>query len=175
MSSSEASRQRVLDVFKKRIPTLSETDIQNIEKGIYNWSLEKAEQMGMIKSWNNEILVQLYVDKARSVVDNLAPNSYLKNTRLLVRLEEGEFQGQDLSSMFPHSIYPEKWVDILDKKMKREQKFHDTRQIAKTDKFRCSKCRKRECNYYEMQIRSADESSTIFVSCLNCGYRWRIG
>ena len=28
---------------------------------------------------------------------------------------------------------------------------------------------KRECSYYELQIRSADESATLFITCLNCG------
>ena len=44
---------------------------------------------------------------------------------------------------------------------------------ATTDQFQCGKCRQRKCTYYQMQTRSADEPMTTFVSCLNCGNRWK--
>lgn len=42
-----------------------------------------------------------------------------------------------------------------------------------TDQFQCGKCRQRKCTYYQMQTRSADEPMTTFVSCVNCGNRWK--
>jgi transcription elongation factor S-II len=44
---------------------------------------------------------------------------------------------------------------------------------ANTDMFTCKKCHNNECTYYEMQTRSADESATIFVTCLKCGKNWK--
>lgn len=44
---------------------------------------------------------------------------------------------------------------------------------ATTDAFKCGKCGKRKCTYYEKQTRSADEPMTVFVSCMNCGNKWR--
>lgn len=44
---------------------------------------------------------------------------------------------------------------------------------ATTDQFQCGKCRQRQCTYYQMQTRSADEPMTTFVSCLNCEHRWK--
>lgn len=44
---------------------------------------------------------------------------------------------------------------------------------ATTSEFRCGKCKKRECTYYQMQTRSADEPLTTFVQCVACGNRWR--
>jgi transcription elongation factor S-II len=44
---------------------------------------------------------------------------------------------------------------------------------ATTDQFQCGKCRQRKCTYYQMQTRSADEPMTTFVSCLNCGNKWK--
>ena len=40
-------------------------------------------------------------------------------------------------------------------------------------KLLCRKCGQRECTFYEMQTRSADEPMTIFVTCLSCGNRWK--
>jgi len=45
--------------------------------------------------------------------------------------------------------------------------------MAATDQFKCYKCKKRKCTYYEMQTRSADEPMTTFVTCLSCGNRWK--
>ena len=42
-----------------------------------------------------------------------------------------------------------------------------------TDEFKCYKCSKRQCTYYQLQTRSADEPMTTFVTCLNCGNNWK--
>ena len=38
--------------------------------------------------------------------------------------------------------------------------------------FTCGRCKKKECTYYQLQTRSADEPMTTFVSCLICGNKW---
>lgn len=45
---------------------------------------------------------------------------------------------------------------------------------AETDQFKCGRCNQRKCKYYQMQTRSADEPMTTFVTCVNCGNRWRV-
>lgn len=45
---------------------------------------------------------------------------------------------------------------------------------AETDQFKCGRCNQRKCKYYQMQTRSADEPMTTFVTCINCGNRWRV-
>ncbi|CAO3639108.1 unnamed protein product [Cunninghamella echinulata] len=44
---------------------------------------------------------------------------------------------------------------------------------AETDMFICGKCKQRRCTYFQMQTRSADEPMTTFVTCINCGNRWK--
>lgn len=44
---------------------------------------------------------------------------------------------------------------------------------ASTDQFKCSRCKKNECTYYQMQTRSADEPMTTYVTCVNCDKRWK--
>ena len=39
--------------------------------------------------------------------------------------------------------------------------------------LRCSKCKSRNTDFYEKQTRSADEPTTKFAQCYNCGARWR--
>ncbi|KNC46881.1 transcription elongation factor S-II [Thecamonas trahens ATCC 50062] len=45
--------------------------------------------------------------------------------------------------------------------------------MAETDMFKCGKCKERKCTYYQLQTRSADEPMTVFVTCTNCGNKWR--
>jgi transcription elongation factor S-II len=47
------------------------------------------------------------------------------------------------------------------------------KQEASTKEFLCGKCKKRECTYFQMQTRGADEPLTTFVHCVNCDNRWR--
>lgn len=44
---------------------------------------------------------------------------------------------------------------------------------AETDQFRCGRCSQRKTKYYQLQTRSADEPMTTFVTCINCGHRWK--
>ncbi|KAL4576035.1 hypothetical protein LXL04_012123 [Taraxacum kok-saghyz] len=44
---------------------------------------------------------------------------------------------------------------------------------ATTDQFRCGRCGKRQCTYYQLQTRSADEPMTTFVTCVNCDNHWK--
>jgi hypothetical protein len=42
-----------------------------------------------------------------------------------------------------------------------------------SDRFKCSNCGQRRTTYYQLQTRSADEPMTVFVTCVNCGRRWK--
>lgn len=44
---------------------------------------------------------------------------------------------------------------------------------ADTDMFQCSKCKQKKCTYSQLQTRSCDEPMTTFVTCTNCGHRWK--
>ncbi|KAJ9539815.1 hypothetical protein OSB04_026321 [Centaurea solstitialis] len=44
---------------------------------------------------------------------------------------------------------------------------------ATTDQFKCGRCQKRKCTYYQLQTRSADEPMTTFVTCVNCDNHWK--
>ena len=46
--------------------------------------------------------------------------------------------------------------------------------VAKTDAV-CPACEHNKAYYKEIQIRSADEPSTIFYKCCECEHEWRDG
>ncbi|KAF5477715.1 hypothetical protein F2P56_004332 [Juglans regia] len=45
---------------------------------------------------------------------------------------------------------------------------------ASTDMFKCERCGEHKCSYYQMQTRSADESMTTYVTCVNCNNHWKL-
>ena len=45
---------------------------------------------------------------------------------------------------------------------------------SETDMFQCGRCKQRKCKYFQMQTRSADEPMTTYVTCINCGHRWKM-
>lgn len=45
-------------------------------------------------------------------------------------------------------------------------------QTDATIKQTCEKCGCEEVRYYTQQLRSADEGSTVFYTCPQCGHKW---
>jgi len=145
----------------------------NIEKGIYNYTIQDSKKRNIIRKWENPRFKKIYLNKARSVYANLKPDSYIHNSRLLQRLENEEFLPHEIAFMDSNFMFPENWNDLIDEKYKRDKVLYEIDEGGATDQFKCTRCKQRKCTYYELQTRSADEPMTIFVTCLNCGKRWR--
>jgi len=152
---------------------LSPIEQKDLEIGIFNAALADAEHKKIRKNWENPIFVNVYNIIARRTITNLKPDSYIKNDRLLERLRDGEFKPHDIAFMNYGELFPENWQALMEQRMKRETKLLEGNTEGATDQFRCNRCNKRKCTYYEMQTRSADEPMTIFVRCVNCGKQWR--
>ena len=45
--------------------------------------------------------------------------------------------------------------------------------MAESDEFKCGRCKKRRCVYFQKQTRAADEPSTTFVRCMECDKQWK--
>lgn len=151
----------------------SSSFVSDLERGVYNWAIEFSTRKGVVRNWANTRFRSVYIAKVRSVAANVQIDSYIGNTRLFNRLHEGEFLPRDLPFMRPENVFPDVWKTVLDVKLMRDQFFEKPE--AMTDQFRCGRCKKRECVYQELQLRSSDEPMSLFVTCLNCGNRWRMG
>lgn len=166
-------REKVVSLLKNT-ELLDDYDVRDLEKGIYNWCISYADQKGTVKNWNNPVFKQLYIDKARSVVANIDKESYIGNNRLLTRLKEQEFMPHDIAFMKPNRMFPEAWRELVEMKLKRDEKLGEMTLQPMTDQFKCAKCKNRDIVYYEKQLRSADEPSTVFLVCLNCSHSWKM-
>jgi transcription elongation factor S-II len=153
----------------------SKENIRLLEKGIFEAAFNHAAKNFIPRSWKSPVFNEVYRQKVRSVFCNIHPDSPVKNPRLLNRILEGEFKLEEIPMMTSYEMYPEKWFELKDKLLQREQKILEGNKSRATDQFKCRRCQKRECTYYELQTRSADEPMTIFITCLNCGKEWRNG
>lgn len=154
-------RQKLCEFFEK------EKDSINLEKGVHNWALKEATNKRVVKKWDNQFFVQIYLDHLRSIYVNL------KNTKLIDMVKNGEIKAQDIAFMTHQEMYIEKWEELIKAKSIRDKNKFEQNLEAATDTFKCRKCHSKKCTYYQMQTRSADEPMTIFVTCIDCGNRWK--
>jgi hypothetical protein len=103
------------------IETLGLAHIQakDLEIGIFNATLDYAKNNRIPLSWISEVFQEVYLAKARSVFANLNPSSYIGNTRLHKRLEEGEFLPHDIPFITVQSLFPEAWTTLIEKERTR--------------------------------------------------------
>ena len=140
----------------------------NSEKAIYNYAIKESNTKKIVKKWDNPQFLQLYLDRFRTIYINLKSSS-----ELLTQLQNGDITPQQLAFMTHQEMNQDKWKTLIDQKIKRDASKYTTNIEASTDMYTCKKCKSKKCTYYELQTRSADESATIFVTCLNCGKNWR--
>ena len=139
----------------------------NLEKGIYNYCLERADKLKVIKKWENQYFVNIYITHLRTIYINI------KNKELLDKLNNKEIKAHKIAYMTHQDMLPSKWKDLIEAKRKRDEIQFEPNITATTDQFTCSKCKSTRVSYYQLQTRSADEPMTTFCSCLDCGKRWK--
>ena len=139
----------------------------NIEKGIFNWTIQHATKNNIVKKWSNPFFITLYIDRLRSVYINL------KKPDVSSAVISGNIQAPELAFMTHQEICPDKWKQLIEDKKVRDKQKYEPNIEASTDNFTCNKCKSKKCTYYQLQTRSADEPMTTFVTCLECGKRWK--
>jgi len=139
----------------------------NLEKGVFNYSIKEASSRKIVKKWENSQFAQIYIDRMRTIYINL------KNEMLLNQLKSKEIIPQTFAFMTHQEFNPDHWKEYIDRKLKRDMSKYTNNVEASTDMFVCKKCKSRRCTYYELQVRSADEPTNVFITCLDCGKNWK--
>lgn len=172
------NRTRIVDnpdIYRKnirdKISKVSNIDnintIENLEKGIFNKTLQKASQLGVVKKWDNPHFVSLYERFIISLFHNINKPS------VKTMLSNPEIKAHTIAFMSHQELDPERWKLYIESKNMREENMYKPNIEASTDRYTCFKCKSKKCTYFELQTRSADEPMTTYVTCLNCGNRWK--
>ena len=165
-------RERVAKLFAPKF--IDERSTNNFEKGILNYTVNRAAELGIVRKWTNPEFLQIYKAKVKMMLINL---DSAHGESLLTKVKQGEISSQDIAGMSHFELRPAKWETLLQAKASRENSLYKPMK-GNTDMFQCRQCFKnkrpaKNCSYYQLQTRSADEPMTTFVTCLECGNRWK--
>jgi transcription elongation factor S-II len=145
-----------------------------MEKSIYNKAIKEAREKCIERSWESKAFKEIYKKNYCRVYANI---SYNKNSEfVLENIKYGTFELGSIVSMTSQELYPDMWDIIIEKnnsKMLRSIMASKEENQEGTSMFKCGKCKKSNCTYYQLQTRSADEPMTTFVTCLSCSNRWK--
>lgn len=131
----------------------------NIEKGIFNYTLQLSKEKKIEKSWDNEIFTHIYKQRYSEIIHSLKNEKSKFKEKLLNK----EILSKDVQNMNYNDFYQEKWkpVEFIDDNI--EEGI-----------FQCKKCKSRKTTYYSLQTRSSDEPMTNFITCMECKSRWKM-
>ncbi len=138
---SDSRKQIENDIFE--LTKKASPDKIAIQKKLY---IAKCQQIYMLLKQKSYINKQINIDAQKKAIYNIVKTKYTDLCKYKWDLLEEDIQ-------------------ILDKKI-----IDDSSNIYTTSTFKCHMCKKNKCIFSEVQIKSCDENTTIFVRCLNCGY-----
>ncbi|KAF9073971.1 DNA-directed RNA polymerase I kDa polypeptide [Rhodocollybia butyracea] len=70
--------------------------------------------------------------------------------------------------------HPDAFPSVLRQKRKTQTKTHDSENLGDLVSEQCPNCSHPEAYSKALQLRSADEGSTVFYTCASCKHGWRV-
>ena len=171
-ANSNKIRENYKKILSKKTK-LSQIELDDLEIGVFNASLDYATENKIQLSWQCQQFVEIYTNIARCIYTNLVSNTYINNKNLYSRLKKKEFMPHELAYMKREELFPEKWHLIIEKEKLKLKEAYEIKQVSMSDLIKCGKCKNNKVSYQELQTRSGDESMTIFFTCIVCGHKWK--
>lgn len=117
-----------------------------------------------------------YINRCRAIVSNLKDPD---NEEFRINILSGKLSPEVLAKMEVTEMASNK------KKSERTQMEEDAFSAMRSDwdqkhaiisegMYTCGKCKGKRTTTQEIQMRSADEPMSIFITCVDCGKQWRI-
>lgn len=159
-AESVIDRKKGHDELMKYVPL--EPFADQIEKGLFEFSLIFV----IMNKLQDHFVNNVYLDKLYDLCSNIdIDNVNLENNSLLPKLMDGTLMPY-LLSFYPYDVlYPERWAELH---LKREIRNEVLNNFQTSDLYKCSRCGERKFKITEVQLRSADESSSQIIMCLVC-------
>ena len=142
----------------------------NMERGVFNAAIDKATRTTTSRKWNNPVFVDMYVQRAKTVLANIDPDSYVHNPTLLQGVSDGTIAAHTIAFLKPHELCPSRWTRIKELYQAKQTEYVPTEFVTL---YTCGKCGAKKTTICEVQTRSADEPMTQFITCFVCKHRWR--
>jgi DNA-directed RNA polymerase subunit M/transcription elongation factor TFIIS len=165
---------------------------RNCEASVLNWSISEIRKFRDVPSWENKRYRHIYKQKAAHLLTELGRDlrvaaalevqgdhvvfSYKVQPQLVTRLQRKELDAKKVAWYPPDVLWPDgPYSKGLMRIRKRDLEKEEARKNEKDYEglFKCGKCKSKKTTYYQMQTRSADEPMTTYVTCMNCGCKWK--
>jgi len=113
-----------------------------------------------------------YKQKYRTLFSNISDK---KNQELRNNLYSGSLTPDQIINMTHEELASPELQEQRRKIRDRNTEARmDERKVATCTAWTCRKCGHNLTSYYTLQIRSADEPMTVFITCQNCKNQWKI-
>ena len=170
--NEDDTRNLCIDKFNELI---DDEDISSkIEEGIFQYVvINICQNKNLPINWNNSYFKRAYLNKCISLYSNLNKNSYLKNTELIDKIKSNLIDPSKLAFMNPQELFPKNWETFVAKKQAKDEFLYTKKLESFTDEYKCGRCKQSKCSMYQCQTRSADEGMLTYITCLNCGHKWK--
>jgi DNA-directed RNA polymerase subunit M/transcription elongation factor TFIIS len=164
---------------------------RNMERSLYNWTVKGIRSMrntsnGTMRSPETAKYLEFRQSLSSSWECRAFKNRYkmkllhmiteLERGGIVERLKSGELKVRDMAEYPPELLRPDGPYSLMMMKAKeRELRIEEAKAKEKDYEglLKCGKCKSLKTSYYQMQTRSADEPMTTFVTCNNCGHKWK--
>lgn len=130
-----------------------------IEEAILNRCISEAQKWFIDIDWENPVFKEMYrcraiqLYKYKDLASTLTPQEFVETNAV--------------------DQNPRRWREIMEQTIEKEKAMYNREKTASIY-LHCSSCkRKTQCDYYQLQTRSADEPMTTFVTCLECHKKWK--
>lgn len=165
-------RQKVIDRLCE-ISTITLDIARRIERSLFEYSMTKADRHQLSSvDFSCRQFRTIYGNHFYHLLVNIDPTSYLGSSECLTRIQSGIIDIDRIASLPPNELNPQLCESVLTT-YRAKQELLDSKQRERiTSLYTCSRCRKNEHSFFEMQTRSCDEPMTSFYTCLNCGHKW---
>ena len=137
---------------------------EDLELAILNNVVSFCKLNGIDIDWNNRVFWNTYRSKSIHLYLNLEPwKDKIPH----------EIDCTTFVEMPAEDLCPSKWKEEFEKILEIQKKLYSSVGNASIFLY-CSRCKKKSnCDYYQLQTRSADEPMTTYVTCIDCGSRWK--
>lgn len=173
MHRVETGMDGIRDKVRSKFHTIlrDETKAKHLEICLYNWTWDACHRDRQPQFWTNPVFRYRYTTRAWGLMFNL---QHPKNPDLGDRVRKGEVSIKTYANMSAEQMFPQLYAPIYERLASKElRRMAISHSDAPDGAYTCNRCKSKKTQYTCLQTRSADEPMSIFVSCLQCGKRWR--
>jgi DNA-directed RNA polymerase subunit M/transcription elongation factor TFIIS len=158
--------------FKLKHKEIQQNIIINIELSCYTETINKADELLIYQSWDNEKFNYLYQLFCNKITKNLDIESEVQSNYLINKVLNNDLDITKIAHMTSDELCPDKSKIIKENlNMRNNQQLN----FKTSTLYKCRNCGKKEVKIQEYQGRSLDEGSNLSLTCNFCNYNWVIG